>query len=184
MTRALLIVLEFRSGIGAAEDAKSYGDEGADTIGHIAEACAAGRGDRAGLRSGPLVMPHLASLGLGLACAASTGRSPPGLAAPARPAGAHGYGVELSHGKDTPSGHWEIMGVPVDFDWGYFPDTRPCFPPALIEALIREGGLPGILGDRHASGTAIVAELGAEQRQRRQAHLLHLGRQRLPDRRA
>jgi phosphopentomutase len=159
--RTLLIVLD-SAGIGAAEDAKSYGDEGADTIGHIAEACAAGRGDRAGLRSGPLLLPNLVSLGLGRACAASTGRVPPGLE-PAEPvSGAFGYGVELSRGKDTPSGHWEITGAPVDFDWGYFPDTRPCFPPELIEALIREGGIPGILGDCHASGMVIIGELGPE----------------------
>jgi phosphopentomutase len=159
--RALLIVLD-SAGIGGAEDAAAYGDAGADTIGHIAEACAAGRGDRDGLRAGPLRLPRLAGLGLGLACAASTGRVPPGLASPPVPLGAYGYGVEISRGKDTPSGHWEIMGVPVDFDWGYFKDESPCFPPALTEALIREGGLPGILGDRHASGTAIIRELGAE----------------------
>jgi phosphopentomutase len=160
--RALLIVLD-SVGIGGAEDAAAYGDEGADTVGHIAEACAAGRGDRAGLRQGSLRLPHLAALGLGLACEASTGRMPPGLAPPAEgPAGAHGYGIETSRGKDTPSGHWEIAGVPVDFDWGYFPDTRPSFPGTLTQALIATGGLAGILGDRHASGTTIIDELGAE----------------------
>jgi phosphopentomutase len=159
--RALLIVLD-SVGIGGAEDAQAYGDEGADTVGHIAEACAAGRGDLPGVRAGPLHLPHLASLGLGLSCEASTGRLPPNLAPIATLSGAYGYGVETSRGKDTPSGHWEIAGVPVDFDWGYFPATRPCFPAALVEALIREGQLPGILGDRHASGTAIVEELGAK----------------------
>ncbi len=159
--RALLIVLD-SVGIGGAEDAEAYGDEGADTLGHIAEACALGSGDREGLRTGPLRLPHLAELGLGLACEASTGRLPPHLAARGKPRGAHGYGVETSRGKDTPSGHWEIAGVPVDFDWGYFPAVEPCFPASLTEALIREGELPGILGNRHASGTAIVDELGAE----------------------
>ena len=160
--RALLIVLD-SVGIGGAEDADAYGDAGADTLGHIAEACAAGRGDREGLRQGRLSLPNLTALGLGLACEASTGRAPPGLELGNKaPRGAHGYGVETSRGKDTPSGHWEITGVPVDFDWGYFPDTHPAFPPALVEALIREGAIPGILGDRHASGTAITAELGEE----------------------
>jgi phosphopentomutase len=159
--RALLIVLD-SVGIGAAEDAHAYGDEGSDTLGHIAEACAAGRADRNGLRSGPLRLPHLAALGIGLACEASTGRIPADLAPPRGPAGAYGYGVEVSRGKDTPSGHWEIAGVPVDFDWGYFAQTIPCFPAALTEALIREGSLPGIIGDRHASGTRIVQELGPE----------------------
>ena len=159
--RALLIVLD-SVGIGGAQDAQAYGDAGADTVGHIAQACATGGGDREGIRSGPLHLPHLVELGLGLSCEASTGRIPPNLAPRGEPRGAYGYGVETSRGKDTPSGHWEIAGVPVDFDWGYFPALEPCFPADLTDALIREGKLPGILGNRHASGTAIVDELGAE----------------------
>ena len=160
MPRAVLLVLD-SFGIGAAEDAARFGDVGSDTFGHIAEACANGGGDRAGLRAGPLVLPNLARFGLLAAHRASTGRTAP-VAAPATVTGAHGYAVETSRGKDTPSGHWELMGVPVDFDWGYFPDTHPCFPPDLIAALIREAGLPGILGDEHASGTEIIARLGEE----------------------
>ena len=161
MPRALLIVLD-SVGIGGAEDAAVYGDVGADTLGHIAEACARGEGDRADLRQGALHLPHLAALGIGLAAAASTGRIPPNLAPENEVTGAWGYGVETSKGKDTPSGHWEIAGVPVAFGWGYFPDARPAFPAELTEPLIREARLPGILGNRHASGTAIVDELGAE----------------------
>ena len=161
MPRALIIVLD-SVGIGGAEDAHAYGDVGADTVGHIAEACAAGRGDQAGLREGPLYLPHLSSLGLGLACEASTGRMPPGLAPPGPIEGAWGYGVETSKGKDTPSGHWEIAGVPVEFDWGYFPNTIPSFPNELTAALIARGKLPGILGNKHASGTDIIDELGRQ----------------------
>jgi phosphopentomutase len=161
MPRALLVVLD-SVGIGGAEDAAAYGDEGADTVGHIAEACARGEGDRIDLREGPLHLPNLVALGLGLACEASTGRMPPNLEPFGEPAGAWGFGVETSKGKDTPSGHWEIAGVPVTFDWGYFPDTVPAFPPELTRALVREAGLPGILGDCHASGTAIIQDLGAE----------------------
>jgi phosphopentomutase len=161
MPRALLIVLD-SVGIGGAEDAAAYGDAGSDTLGHIAEACARGEGDRTGLRSGLLKLPNLVALGIGRACEASTGRMPPNLDPVGEPASAYGYGVETSRGKDTPSGHWEIVGLPVAFDWGYFPQTSPSFPPELTEALIREGGLPGILGDRHASGTAVIDELGAE----------------------
>ncbi|GEO15928.1 phosphopentomutase [Microvirga aerophila] len=161
MPRALLIVLD-SVGIGGAEDASAYGDAGADTLGHIAEACAAGGGDRAGLRQGPLHLPHMAELGLGLACEASTGRMPPNLEPKGSLTGSWGYGVETSRGKDTPSGHWEIAGVPVDFEWGYFPDTVPSFPKELTDALIERAGLPGILGNKHASGTAIIDELGAE----------------------
>ncbi|MCB8821715.1 phosphopentomutase [Microvirga rosea] len=161
MSRALVIVLD-SVGIGGAEDAPAYGDEGADTVGHIAEACAAGRGDRPGLREGALQLPYLASLGLGLACEASTGRMPPDLAPQGEPKGAWGFGVETSKGKDTPSGHWEIAGVPVDFDWGYFPNVEPTFPKTLTDAIIEQGNLPGILGNKHASGTVIIDEYGAE----------------------
>ena len=167
MARALLIVLD-SVGIGGAPDAARYGDVGSDTVGHIAEACAAGRGDRAGLRAGPLRLPHLAALGLGLACEAATGRMPPGLAAPDGALGAWGHAVETAAGKDTPSGHWEIAGLALREPWGYFPDTHPTFPEALTHDLIRLGDLPGILGDRHASGIAIIDEFGAEHVRTRQ----------------
>jgi phosphopentomutase len=160
MTRAILIVLD-SVGCGGAEDAKAYGDEGADTLGHIAEACASGRGDRGGLRSGPLRLPRLEALGLGHAMTASTGRAPPGFTFP-KPRGQWGYGIETSRGKDTPSGHWELAGTPVDFDWGYFPETVPAFPPALTETLITQGKLAGILANRHASGTAVIDDYGEE----------------------
>ncbi len=161
MRRVFLIVLDFL-GVGGAPDATLFGDQGADTLGHIAAACAAGRGDRSGVRSGPLRLPHLSGLGLPLAADAAVGRLPPGLAVPDDIEGQWGIAVETSRGKDTPSGHWEIAGQPVTFDWGYFPRTIPCLPRALRQALVAEGGLPGILGDRHASGTAIIADLGLE----------------------
>jgi len=161
MARALLIVLD-SVGIGGAEDAAAYGDVGADTVGHIAEACSEGRGDQPGLRQGPLHLPHMAGLGLGLACEASTGRLPPHLGLQGSLTGAWGYGVETSRGKDTPSGHWEIAGVPVAFDWGYFPNTIPAFPDKLTHALIERAKLPGILGNKHASGTAIIEEFAVE----------------------
>jgi phosphopentomutase len=160
VARAFLIVLD-SVGIGGAGDAASYGDEGADTIGHIAEACAAGLAGEPGLREGPLRLPNLVRLGLGEAARASTGRTPPGLEG-AADLGAWGYGVERSKGKDTPSGHWEIAGFPVAFDWGYFPQTIPCFPGELIRAIVDEADLPGVLGQKHASGTEIIAELGIE----------------------
>jgi len=160
MARAIVIVLD-SVGCGGAADAAAYGDEGADTLGHIAQACANGRGDREGLRRGPLALPNLDRLGLGRAMAASTGRRPPGLDV-GEPVGQWGFGVETSRGKDTPSGHWEIAGTPVRFDWGYFPKTIPAFPPSLTDALIEQGGLSGILGNAHASGTGIIEKLGEE----------------------
>jgi phosphopentomutase len=161
MTRAILLVLD-SFGCGAAEDAGAYGDAGADTLGHIAEGCAEGRGDRAGLRRGPLHLPHLGARGLGLAGEASTGRFPPGLPRPTMPTAQYGYGVEISAGEDTPSGHWEMTGAPASAAFCYFPDTQPAFPPELTQSFIEAAGLPGILGDRHASGLTIIEDLGAE----------------------
>ncbi|WP_375466051.1 phosphopentomutase [uncultured Methylobacterium sp.] len=159
MPRTLLIVLD-SVGIGGAPDAVRYGDAGADTVGHIAEACAEGRGDRAGLRTGRLRLPHLSALGLGLAAEGATGRIPPGLAPDGPVRGAYGHAIETAAGKDTPSGHWEIAGLALREPWGHFPDRSPAFPEALTRALIARGGLPGILGNCHASGTAIIDELG------------------------
>lgn len=161
MARAILIVLD-SVGCGGARDAAAYGDEGSDTLGHIAQACAEGRGDREGLRSGPLDIPNLARLGLSHACEASTGKPLGGVLQPKAPQGRHGYGVEVSQGKDTPSGHWEIAGCPVPFKWGYFTALENTFPPDLVAAIIREGALPGILGNKHASGTAVIDELAEE----------------------
>jgi phosphopentomutase len=160
MGRGVIVVLD-SVGCGAAADAAEYGDIGADTLGHIAERCAGGEGDREGLRNGPLTLPHLDSLGLGLAMRASTGKTPPGFTLP-QPTGQWGYGLETSRGKDTPSGHWEIAGTPVQFDWGYFPLTVPAFAPEFIVALLAEARLPGLLGNGHASGTKVIEDFGQE----------------------
>jgi phosphopentomutase len=102
-------------------------------------------------------------MGLGSACRDATGRLPPGLsAAPA--AAAFGYAIERSAGKDTPSGHWEMAGTPVPFAWGFFPRTIPCLPRDLVDALVAQAGLPGILGDCHASGTEVIATHGQAHR--------------------
>lgn len=160
MARAFLLILD-SFGIGGAPDAAAYGDSGSNTLGHIAEACADGRGDRRGLRAGPLHLPNLDALGLGAAARSATGHVPVGLAAPAG-RGAYGFGVEVSKGKDTPSGHWEIAGCPVPFRWGYFTNLDNAFPAELVAGIIKAGALPGILGNKHASGTAIIEELGPE----------------------
>jgi phosphopentomutase len=160
MSRAFLLVLD-GLGVGGAPDAALFGDAGADTLGHIAAACAAGKGDGHG-RSGPLAVPNLTALGLGEAHRIAAGQSPAGMAAAGAPRGLFGSAIELSSGKDTPSGHWEMAGVPVRFDWGYFSDREHSFPPALLAALIERAGLPGVLGNKHASGTVIIDELGAE----------------------
>ena len=158
MARAFLFVLD-SFGIGHAADAARFGDEDADTFGHIKQACAAGRADRAGLRQGPLELPNMDAMGLcAAACVAREGND--ARSCDSKLSGFFGAADEVSSGKDTPSGHWEIAGVPVPFEWGYFPDTQPTFPAELTEAIVSSADLPGILGDRRASGTEIIAELG------------------------
>ena len=144
-------------GVGSAPDAQRFGDAGADTHGHIRAACARGQADKPGLRSGPLRVPNLDRMGLAAAAAlAATGK------AGEAHQGSFGIATERSRGKDTPSGHWEMAGVPVMEDWGYFPRTEPCFPRELTDALVERAGLPGLLGNCHASGTEIIERLGAE----------------------
>ena len=159
MKRAFIMVLD-SYGIGASKDAEKYGDKGSDTLGHIAQACFNGEADKG--RKGPLHLPNLTALGLGKAAEASTGTFPPGLDPQAEIIGAYAYAQELSSGKDTPSGHWEIAGVPVLFDWGYFSDTENSFPQALLDKLVERAGLPGYLGNCHSSGTVILDKLGEE----------------------
>jgi phosphopentomutase len=148
MSRAFILVLD-SLGVGGAPDAAAFGDEGANTLAHIAEHC-------------ELRVPHLASLGLGEACRAASGSVPRGLEIERWLRGHAGSAAEVSTGKDSQSGHWEIAGTPVEFEWGYFPQSRPCFPQELIFELCERGGLDGILGNRHASGTQIIAELGEQ----------------------
>lgn len=154
MGRAIIAVLD-SFGVGATDDADRFGDVGADTFGHVAER-------RAKSDAGPLNLPNLARLGLFHAGRDSTGRFAPGAIENAEIIGAYGFAEELSSGKDTPSGHWEIAGVPVLFDWGYFTKKTNTFPPELLEKLVDKAGLPGVIGNCHASGTTIIAELGEE----------------------
>ncbi|MEZ5810486.1 MAG: phosphopentomutase [Rhizobiaceae bacterium] len=161
MARAFLFVLD-SVGIGGAPDADRFGDLGATTVGHIAERCAAGGGDSEGLRAGPLALPNLTRLGLGGALALAAGGTETALPADHLAGAFFGAASERSSGKDTPSGHWEIAGLPVLFDWSYFPDTDPCFPVELTDAIVSDAGLPGFLGGVHASGTEIIRQYGEE----------------------
>jgi len=159
--RAIVLLLD-SFGIGAAEDADKYGDEGANTFGNIALRCAAGSGDQENLRQGPLQIPNLLSWGLAAAAEMSAGEPVIGVPVLEQFVAKYGYAVEQSYGKDTPSGHWEIAGVPCLFDWGYFPPDYPSFPESLINDFLQQCHLPGILGNKHASGTEIIEELGEE----------------------
>ncbi|MFG6498275.1 phosphopentomutase [Sulfitobacter sp. 1A13191] len=162
MGRAFLVVID-SVGIGGAPDAGDFfngdlPDTGANTLGHIAQSCAAGEAEEG--RSGPLALPNLDRLGMGAALTLASGMEAPGLGA--TPEGRWGAATEISQGKDTPSGHWELAGLPVPWAWHYFPDETPTFPADLTEEVARLAGTDGILGNCHASGTAIIERLGAE----------------------
>jgi phosphopentomutase len=161
MARAFILVLD-SFGIGAAPDAEKFGDVGSDTLGHIADWCAAGNTSPERPEAGELKLPTMTKLGLGKAAELATGREPKGMAYAGEITGAYAACAERSFGKDTPSGHWEMAGVPVEFDWGYFPPEYPSFPDELISKLVERCGLPGVLGNKAASGTVILDELGEE----------------------
>ncbi|CDZ49535.1 phosphopentomutase [Neorhizobium galegae] len=157
MARVFLCVLD-SVGCGGAPDAARYGDEGSNTLLHIAEACAAGRAEEG--RSGLLKVPNLDALGLGAAIQLASGRTAPGLGA--APIGRWGAAEEISAGKDTQSGHWELAGVAVTRDWHYFSRTIPAFPDELMAELATRSGIPGTLANCHASGTEVLDRFGAE----------------------
>jgi phosphopentomutase len=161
MARAFLFVLD-SVGIGGADDADEFGDKGSNTIGHIAAACAAGGGDQDGLRSGPLKLPNLEQYGLGLAAELATGSMPEGFTYTEVSKAGWACAKEVSRGKDTITGHWEMAGVPLSKDWGYFAETVPAFPQDFMDAIIKGGELPGLLACRHASGTGVIEDYGDE----------------------
>jgi phosphopentomutase len=138
--RVILIVLD-SVGAGSLPDAAAYGDEGANTLGHVAERC------------GGLRLPNLEKLGLGNILPMQ------GVAAVADPLASWGRMAEMAHGKDTIAGHWEMMGIILQQAFALFPQG---FPPSLVGEFMKQTGASGILGNKAASGTEIIAELGAE----------------------
>jgi len=150
MKRAFILLMD-SFGIGEAPDAASFGDAGANTFLHIAD-------------NYDLKLPNLERLGLNAASIVCSGKGAKGFSTEITPEGLYGCAAELSKGKDTPSGHWEITGVPVQFEWGYFPREYPSFPQEFIDAFIAEAKIPGILGNCHASGTEIISKFGDESR--------------------
>ena len=149
MKRVFIMMLD-SFGIGGAKDAAKFGDEGANTLGHIAE------------HQSPLKLPHLESLGLGLAAKQSCGELPKSFQNQPHLIGGYAFAKEISSGKDTTSGHWEIAGVPVLFDWGLFPEKQNSFPQDLLDRIVEKSGIKGYLGNCHSSGTVILDELGEE----------------------
>jgi phosphopentomutase len=136
--RAIVIVMD-SVGVGALPDAGAYGDEGSNTLGNIA-------------RSASLTIPTLASLGLSRVVSLAN------VPVSATPCGAFGRMAERSAGKDSVTGHWELMGIVIDRPFPTFPTG---FPSALISEFERRIGRP-ILGNVVASGTAVLDDLGPE----------------------
>jgi len=141
--RRFLILVADSAGCGALPDARDYGDEGSDTIGNTSRAV------------GGLALPVLGRMGLGHLTAVA------GVPPDPAPAAFHGRMAERSHGKDTITGHWEMMGIVLREGLALFPHG---FPPEIVEPFVKETGVPGILGNRAASGTVIIQELGEEHR--------------------
>lgn len=135
--RAVLIVLD-SVGIGAMPDAADWGDQGADTLGHI-------------LASRVVYLPNLQKMGLGNI------RQLPNLAAAEKPTASFGRCALKSNGKDTTTGHWEIAGILLETAFPTYPNG---FPPEIIDEFVRRAEIPGVLGNVAASGTEIIWELG------------------------
>ncbi|QCI16763.1 phosphopentomutase [Buchnera aphidicola (Aphis craccivora)] len=160
MKRVFLMILD-SFGIGSSIDSNKFNDYGADTFGHIVEKCFLGKANKG--RKGFLKIPNLEKLGIMQAYKASTGKYPLGFHKKLNNTeiiASYGFASEISSGKDTTSGHWEIAGVPVLDDWYYFKEVNNTFPNVLINDIIKNFKLPGILGNCHASGTEIITKLG------------------------
>jgi phosphopentomutase len=141
MPRRALILVADSAGCGAMPDAREYGDEGSDTIGNTSRAV------------GGLSLPVMGAMGLGHLTVVA------GVPPAAVPSAFYGRMQERSQGKDTITGHWEMMGIVLQEGLRTFPGG---FPPELIEAFVRAAGVDGVLGNEVASGTEIVARLGVE----------------------
>lgn len=146
--RAVVLVID-SFGIGALPDADKYGDIGANTALHISEKA-----------SGGAKWPNLCKLGLGNA-SMLLGNELKGCPPADKPLASFGVMAEASPGKDTTTGHWELAGIILDKAFPVFPAEYPSFPAELTDAFEKETGLK-ILGNKAASGTAIIDELGEE----------------------
>jgi phosphopentomutase len=139
--RRFLLLVADSAGCGALPDARDYGDEGSDTLGNTSRAV------------GGLSLPNLGAMGLGHLTRIE------GVPPDPAPCAFHGRMAPRSPGKDTTSGHWEMMGVVLPEPLALFPGG---FPPEIVEPFVRETGVPGVLGNVAASGTLIIQELGEE----------------------
>ena len=160
MARAILIVID-SVGVGGAPDAERFGDLGANTLGNIISACAKGEANFG--REGPLKIPNLEKLGIINSLELSVGSNQFKLSP--KDTGSYAVATQHSSGKDTPSGHWELVSAPVEFKWLYFENKVPVFPEDEIKRIIDRAKIPGILANCHSSGTEIIDKFGEEHLQ-------------------
>lgn len=151
--RVIVMVLD-SFGIGELPDADKFGDNGSNTLGHIDKYCKD--------NSLEFKIPNMLKLGLGKAYTKVNNKVLFCDDQNYVVNGLYGACKEKSSGKDTTSGHWEIAGCPVTFDWGYFTSHENSFPQDLLDKIVEKSGITGFLGNCHASGTTIIAELGDE----------------------
>jgi len=148
--RAFLVVLD-SVGIGEAPDAAAYGDIGASTLGHLSAAV------------GGLNLPTLGRMGLGnIPALLPHGIPIAGVPAASSPAAGYGAMREMSAGKDTTTGHWEMAGILLEHGFRVFPPGEPSFPPELIKAFEARTGRK-VIANKAASGTQIIADCGERQ---------------------
>ena len=157
MSRAFLIVMD-SVGCGGAPDAKDFGDEGANTLGNILNACSTGRANTG--RVGRLNVPNFKSLGLDSIINLSVTSS--NIEVLEKPKGLWGVATPTSPGKDTPTGHWELLGAPLPWKWKYFKNKQLSFSSEIIDLIQELSGSSGILGNCHASGTEIIEKFGKQ----------------------
>lgn len=152
MSRAIILMMD-SFGIGGAPDARQFDNDGANTFAHIAQ------------NYPSLNIPNLLSLGLAKACFEASGEKislPTSSTSEMTLPHTYGHMKEISRDKDTVSGHWEMAGLPNLSGWGHFKPDYPSFPDELIQKICQEAKISGILGNKAASGTVIIQELGEE----------------------
>ena len=152
MVKVVILMMD-SFGVGGAGDAEKFGDKGANTFYNIAKTYK------------DLSLPNLEKLGLVEIGEMSSGvraKLVNNKSSDKIDCGKYGFMKEISAGKDTISGHWEMAGVPVMEDFGHFKLDYPSFPKDLIEKICKKADIKGILGNKAASGTVIIQELGEE----------------------
>ncbi|WP_417228624.1 phosphopentomutase [Amphritea sp.] len=153
--KAIVLVLD-SLGVGCTPDSSAFNDHGANTLGHIAD------WREASTSHSGLNLPNLTKMGLGKVLNSASRNSVLNANVDINAKACFGYATPISTGKDTTSGHWEMMGAPVEFNWGQFTDKHNSFPEELLSRIYDKTGLLTSLGNCHSSGTTIINKFGEE----------------------